>query len=272
MCQRIAQAFDDARIHFDVLALDLEPHGLVVRPRHVAYRAPVLPEERPDGHHAGLGHLLLEIELETVGLEMRLENVPAELVWEPREHLRDAAAGDRDFTGEVEHAIELGDVHAQRPGFRLGSAVAVQRRFGRRRRSVDRPSPGGGDGGECGLQAGRDHVLSGRGACEELAQHVHRAQQHADQLTMHLDFAQAHAVEQIFDVVREVGDRGKADHPRVALEAVNGAEDLLERRRVLGARFQRDQRLLDAAEMLRRFGQEGLEHQRAIFIGERHQM
>src|SRR5258706_288913 len=199
------------------------------------------------------------LELEPLGAQMGFEDVATEAVRQRREHLGDPAARDRDFAREIEHAVELGDVDAQRAG--LGGAGSRLSRLDVVRLAgacvAERPARG--------VEICRSGV-----AAHERAEHIYGAQQQGNRFGTDGDFTGAQQVEDIFDLVREFGDLREPDHRRVALEAVDRAEDLLEEIGVGRTRLERHELLLEAAKVVRRLGAEGFEHQGAIAIGDGH--
>ncbi len=103
--------FNYRRVHFDVFAFDFQLRQLAVRLRHVSNRAYELPEQRPHRHHARFQHRFLQFGVKRVGQVRRFFQFVEIGTFGIFQQLRDSAASDGDFSGEIQQAIQFGDFY-----------------------------------------------------------------------------------------------------------------------------------------------------------------
>ncbi len=111
---------------------------------------------------------------------------------------------------------------------------------------------------------------AGRGAAQQGPQRVHGLEQQRDPLRRDGELLLAQPLQQVFQGVRHFGDAGESHHRRVALEAVRHAENAVQQLGVRGIRLERHQAFFEGAQVLGGLGEERLEQQLAVLVGELH--
>ncbi len=267
--QRIAHVLDDRGVDLHLVPLDDQLGLLAVRERDVPHRPLVAPEDRPDGDHARLHDLLLQVEQQPIGLAVHLQRLALARARRLEQGAL-AAAGHGDLAGQPQHAIQLLDVDAQRPD----GDVRPPRRGDRRRRPARRFGGRRGRGRRRALDQQvalqrdghgggplRQPLLAGDGARNRLPDHVDRRQELGGERRPEAQLVLAQPIEHVLEQVRELGHRPEAQGGGVPLDGVGAPEDRAQSLLVAGIALQRDQRLLDGRQVLLRLGGEGLDQQ-----------
>jgi hypothetical protein len=108
------------------------------------------------------------------------------------------------------------------------------------------------------------------GTRRQLADHqreqVHGLQHELDLDGTHRPRAGAREIEQGLEPVRDVPDRRETDHAGVALDGMEGPEDVVHERQIARRRLELQDRVLDGAEVIQRIGDE---HARQLRVGDK---
>ncbi len=273
----IADLLDQAHVDLDLAAFDGEPDLLPELSGEVAHRAAELLERRADRDHPDARHEVLQVRLEPVRLAVDLERLLRVERAGVAEKLPEASARDRDLADEVEHPVQLLDVHAERPrrDVEVGDlarailfpAHRVSERDVDRRAGSVRVARRAHPPEERVL--GRAHLVEpSRRVREQLAQGVDGLKKERHEHGRRDEAAPAHPLEEVLEHVRELRERTEAESRRVSLERVRGAEDALQELVVVRVFLERDEALLHLREPLLGLRQEHAHQLAAVGVGD----
>ena len=176
---------------------------------------------------------------------------------------------------QVQQVVELGELDAHHAGLRGVARVAPLdgapgggvRGAGRRRRRLPRGDEQPGRRGTAGAGAGRaarDHALEVRAlgpevarlrplparVLDRVAQGGGAREQAVEGLGLEGEGPVAHVREHVLEPVHVVLDPGEPDHPAVALEGMQGAEDGVDRLLVRALALEGEQAVVEGLEVL----------------------
>jgi hypothetical protein len=169
--ERVHDVLGHLRIDLDVLAAQHQPRRLAGGLRRVAQHARGARQRRAERNHAHADHQPLQLRVQPLGFVVHLARAPQVV----RQRQPKPAVRDRDLSGDVEQAVERGEVDPQR--------ARAQRRDRERLRRAWRLGVGGGRpaGASSTWRRPLQHRLMARlersrlvGARHQLAQRIRR--------------------------------------------------------------------------------------------------
>ena len=282
--QRVRDLLDHLAIELGVLAGDDEIHRLAGAAAQVAHDPRHLLERLPDRHHAQRHRVALQLG----GEPPQLRHVARQAAVDERRQgrvLLNQRLDDDQLADHVHQVVELPGIDLDRGGRRRQHrdvvapprrhrrvVVAARGRGQRSGRGRDAAAAAVGQGLELrgnqildlldegdGLGPVRCARTSGQAVADVVdhhRQHVHRPEHEVHFGSADADLARTREVEQVLDLVRHAFDRDDAERRRVALDGVERAEDVVEQSGVLRTFVELEQRRLDGAEVIQRFGDE----------------
>src|SRR5690242_16451581 len=113
--QRVVDVFEDGRIHFNVLTDDEHAGQFSVLSSHVAHAASKPVEGRTDRNHSNLHYQFLQLKKERfqalVGFQYFVAGARSGAFF--LGHAPHASLSDGEFHGQVQHAVQFSEVHAE---------------------------------------------------------------------------------------------------------------------------------------------------------------